>query len=77
MNKSVKKWTLPKLKTLSQRKSHLKVKHKDECSGGFPGDSVVESACQCSRHRLDPWSRKIPHATEQLSPCAITTEPVF
>ena len=43
MNKSVKKWTLPKLKTLSQRKSHLKVKHKDECSGGFPGDSVVKS----------------------------------
>ena len=22
----------------------------------------------------DPWSRKIPHATEQLIPCAATTE---
>ena len=35
-----------------------------------------ESACQCRGHRFEPWSRKIPHATEQLSPCATTTEPV-
>ena len=31
---------------------------------GFPGGSVVEeSACQfrrCSRHRFDPWVRKMP-----------------
>ena len=27
-------------------------------------------------HRFEPWSRKIPHATEQLSLCATTTEPV-
>ena len=33
----------------------------------FPGDSVVESACQCRRHRFDPRSGKIPHAEEQLS----------
>ena len=26
------------------------------------------SACQCRRHRFDPWSRKIPHAMEHLSP---------
>ena len=26
-----------------------------------------ESACSCRRHRFDPWSRKIPHASEQLS----------
>ena len=26
-------------------------------------------------HRFNPWSRKIPHASEQLSPCATTTEP--
>ena len=25
-------------------------------------------------HGFDPWSRKIPHAAEQLSPCATTTE---
>ncbi|KAM9079980.1 asparaginyl-tRNA synthetase isoform 2-T2 [Megaptera novaeangliae] len=28
-------------------------------------------------HRFEPWSRKIPHATEQLSPCDTTTEPVL
>ena len=28
-------------------------------------------------HRFDPWSGKIPHATEQLSPSATTTEPVL
>ena len=26
---------------------------------------------------LDPWSRKIPHASEQLSPWATTTEPIL
>ena len=39
--------------------------------------SGYESACQCRGHGLEPWSRKIPHAVEQLSPCATTTEPVF
>ena len=29
-----------------------------------------ESACQCRRHGFDPWSGKVPHALEQLSPCA-------
>ena len=28
-------------------------------------------------NRFDPWSRKIPHTTEQLSPCATTTEPAL
>ena len=26
-------------------------------------------------HEFEPWSGKIPHATEQLSLCAATTEP--
>ena len=26
---------------------------------------------------FDPWSGKIPHAAEQLSPCTTTTEPVL
>ena len=35
-----------------------------------------KSARQCRGHRFDPWwSGKIPHAEEQLSPCATTTEP--
>ena len=37
--------------------------------------SSEESACQC-RRRLDPWSGKIPHAAEQLSRSAPTTEPM-
>ena len=28
-------------------------------------------------YRFDPWSRKISHAEDQLSPCATTTEPVL
>ena len=34
-----------------------------------------ESACQCRGHGFEPWSGKIPHAVEQLSPCATITEP--
>ena len=37
--------------------------------------SGKESSCKCSGHRFDPWFGKIPHASEQLSPCATTTEP--
>ena len=45
---------------------------------GFPSwSSGRESACQCRGHGFDPWSGKIPHAAEQLSPCTTTTEPVL
>ena len=38
---------------------------------GLPwGLSGKESSCQCRRHGFYPWSGKIPHTTEQLSPCA-------
>ena len=30
------------------------------------------SACQCRRHRFNPWSGRIPHVAEQLSPCNAT-----
>ena len=36
---------------------------------GFPGGLVVvskEPSCQCSRHRFDPWIRKIPWRREWL-----------
>ena len=36
-----------------------------------------ESACQCRRHLFDPLSKKIPHASEQLSLCTTTVEPVL
>ena len=32
---------------------------------------------QCMGHGFEPWSGKIPHATEKLSPCATTTEPAL
>ena len=41
------------------------------------GPNGKESACQCGRHGFDPWSEKIPHATEQLSPCVTTIEAVL
>ena len=35
------------------------------------------SVCQCRRHGFNPWSGKIPHALEKLSPRATTSEPVL
>ena len=44
--------------------------------GGLPWwYSDWESACQCRGHGFEPWSGKIPHATEQLGPWATTAEP--
>ena len=39
--------------------------------------SGQESTCQRRGYRFDPWFRKIPHAAEQLSPWATTTEPAL
>ena len=39
--------------------------------------SGLKSAWQCKGHRFKPWSRRIPHAAEQLSPCTTTTEPAL
>ena len=38
--------------------------------------SGKESTCQCRRH-FNPWSRKIPRATQQLSLCTTTIKPVL
>ena len=35
------------------------------------------SVCQCKGPWLNPWSRKIPHVAQQLSPGATTTEPML
>ena len=32
---------------------------------------------QCRGHGFEPWSKKIPHAAEQLSPDTTTTEPAL
>ena len=39
---------------------------------GLTGLLSLESNCR--GHGFDPWSRKIPSASGQLSPCATTTE---
>ena len=41
---------------------------------GFPGGSVVKNlpASEGDTGSTPPWSGKIPHAMEQLSPCATT-----
>ena len=39
--------------------------------------SGKESTYQCERHGFCPWSGKIPHPVEQLSPSAATMEPVL
>ena len=39
--------------------------------------SGEESASQCRRHGFSPWSGKIPHAMERLSPRITTTMPVL
>ena len=34
-----------------------------------------ESSCQHREHGFKPWSKKIPHAKDQLSLCTTSTEP--
>ena len=36
-----------------------------------------ESACQCRRQVFDPWSRRLPHAAEQLSLCVTSADRIF
>lgn len=47
-------------------------------ASGFPGGAVVKNAIVSAgdTQRFHPWSRKLPHAKEQLSPYA-TTEPAL
>ena len=61
---------------LSQRRESLHAKMR--CLPGLPWWlSGKEPACQGRRHGFGLWSRKIPHATEQLTPSTTTFEPVL
>ena len=42
------------------------------CCGGVVVKNLPVTA---GGHGVEPWSGKIPHATEQLSPCTTITEP--
>ena len=45
---------------------------------GFPGGSVVKNLpANGWSQEFNPWPRRIPHATEQLSLCSTATEPVL
>ena len=48
---------------------------KNKATRDFPGGVAVKNPSANAGHRFNPWSGKIPHAMEQLSPCATTTEP--
>ena len=51
---------------------------KEQHEGDFPGGTMVKNPpANAGGHGFEPWPRKIPQATEQLSPCATTTEPVL
>ena len=76
-----------KRKTMGERKQDLsrqifktqilKQKELRQFAGPPRCLSGKESVCQCKRIEFDPWSGKIPHAMEQLSPCATTIGPVL
>ena len=52
---------------------HMKISTSllEKCKQNYEGLpwclSGKESTCQCRRHRFNPWSRNIPHASEQLT----------
>ena len=61
-----------------KRKCMIKKIIKKEKKRGFLGGAVVKNPpANAAGHGFDPWSRKIPHAAEQLSLCATTTEPAL
>ena len=39
--------------------------------------SGEESACHCRKHRINPWSRKIPTCGRATKPMTTTTEHVL
>ena len=51
---------------------------KREFSLGFPGGAAVKNPpTNAGDTGSSPWSGKIPHAAEQLSPCTTITEPAL
>ena len=61
--------------TWAQQTHLIPLVHKPRNKGLLWWHSGGESACQRRGHGLDSWSGRIPHALEQLSTCATSTEP--
>ena len=53
----------------------VEIRNKDD--EDFPGGAVVKNPPANAGDTVLSLVRKIPHATEQLSPCATTTEPLL
>ncbi|XP_073657573.1 serologically defined colon cancer antigen 8 isoform X3 [Tursiops truncatus] len=64
-----KRYTCDKLEKLQRRNDEL----EEQCVQHGRLHEIMKQR----RHGFDPWSGKIPHAVEQLSPCATTTEPAL
>ena len=62
----------PQMKAKIKRKVEIHFKEWEGIPWWLSGR---ESSCRCRRHGFDPWSRKIPHASGQLSRCGTTPEP--
>ena len=45
--------------------------------GDFPGGTVAKNPANAGDTDSIPDPERLPHATEHLSPCATTTEPVL
>ena len=53
----------------------LKMTLKNASLPGFPGGLMIKNLpAKAGDTEFNPWFRKIPRATGQLSPCARTTE---
>ena len=61
-------------KVLTEVKGSWASPAQDSTEGPPWWSSSLESTCQCRGHGFQPWSRKILHAKEQLSPCTTATE---
>ena len=71
-------WEINKVSLSLQGKPEMVFVANDKIQAfGLPWwRSGWESACRCRGHGFEPWSGRIPHATEQLGPWATITEPV-
>ena len=45
--------------------------------GGLPGGPLVKNPPANAEDMFDPWPGRIAHAVGQLSPCALTPEPML
>ena len=78
LNNTLNKYKLNKVNNELDRMAYDFYKILQNLLRGLPWWlSGKESACECTRHRFDPWPGKIPWAAEQQSPCPTNPEPVL